>query len=1470
MCNKNSLTSLNDYAIDNKHTTSERGFTIYEVPVRLNIVKTKSDASLSKTKSDTTALAEEIYIPPLDVLNVRVLGLRLPDENPKKFAIKAVFYDQLLISSFITSVGHRDNAKGRTLAKGTMNYDPSDYEKMCTFADNPLTIKIQSLENIEMQILYDNTESQSGSLDEEAKLKTRPKLDIFCCNIDILSIFIGTNRLYLRQRMQPMIKPPASQAKSWDNLPLLTLEITAYRNPANLKHHKLLKEANFMKLTLIGCYNMHIPYDDEFVYTAATKMPIHNEQNCSLYTFNQGYRIPRRSNNMSFNTHWESLRLGDEHFTEGDEKFSAKLNDFQNEENLDLEYYVDRAPEFYKAIWKSFHKTLLLKSTEKWLSYHLRRYKWPFELHLYGDNNCGYSFVGFLDLFRLLYPGETTARIAVPLHWVNSELILEKCGCEFLLPSNEKSPSSYVTVQKSSKATTESIQTSTNTSTSKTIGPRPTGSDENPSFLLIEVKLARPFKEAVIPPLIPQSDINDMLSAFETIPSKRESSGRGQTDSNWLSTVRSANTSLRRVPYFGITDICLINRQLGGTRTRLEILTSFWQEAAIYVNNNFVLDNFLDSNDTFEEMTLMAHACLMRMTTDYLMNKGFQQEIDPTLRAARHARQLKDANHAADLYHQTVVKAPRDADLWRELSTCMKDIDVDAANVCINKSIILNPRHPLSLLSKGCMIFDSDPDAAEPFFVSLLSLYPFWTVLWVAASAYYWHRELFHMSTEIMCYVKKMHAEGLAAELPYPRAWEKELGDWWDQTPLLPGTSRYYDAADLLLRIRAISLAEVCLARALTEIGESPVYYHLLGLCTRLRKDVDTTLCHLHSAVEKFGDIFYLRSLEGECYHRKKDFPKSKISFEKAGGCLGAYSILLSLPRREAHRIRAMLTDLIRRQPSAYAWLALADDWMMRSVVGEGGDAGATDEQATAISCGIACAVQALKLDRQAGRAWALLANTVKPSARRLHCENMATFEPGPPPSWSGTFYATNGNIRCNQILQVLNIAVGREDCLVVNIFTPQRKNSHDLIPVMVFIHGGGFQYGSNTILLYDAQYLAQKNIIVVTINYRLGLFGFLCLNKTEAPGNMGLRDQVAALQWINGNIESFGGDPHSVTLVGESAGALSVQYLVMSELTKGLFKRCIMESGSILVPVGFDENPIDSARAFTSRLGYNTTDVDEILDILQNADAFELTMATLVNVKNDIRKPYTFPPCAEDPKTSPKPFLTTSPRELLRRFKVDPNLNLVMGFNNKEGLMFAGKFDSDSLRDIDHHLNKILPSNLIFKNKGDRARVIRDIKEIYFANTGANYNGLINYLSDSIIIYPSIEVIEHFLKGNATVYNYVFMYDSLRNLNKFISGLPFTPGANHGDELFYIFDPLPLKLLPFLENDRRVVEFMTNAWTNFTKTGIPSAPGVEWLKSEKNNLRFLSIGNDRHMTSIPYKERMQLWKNIYQKYGSY
>ncbi|KAL0881016.1 hypothetical protein ABMA27_002158 [Loxostege sticticalis] len=948
--------------------------------------KNRSEASLLSTRSDIQ-VKEEIYVPPMDVFTVKVLCLQVTDEVPKHYAIKVTFFDQLLLTGLVKTVSTRSATGRRTLAKGTMNYDPSDYEKMCLFADCPLVVNVQPLQSIETNLSTQgfsprpsNESNRSGSTVKVVK----PIVDISCCNVDILPVFIGKDKMLVQKRMQPMIKPTLLHTKSWDNLPLLTLELSVDRNEKNERHHKVLKRANYWKVTLLAAYNMQIPNENDYIYTAASKTVLSNETNTGIVTYNQGYRVPKRFDLLSFYPKWESLRVGDDIFTKGEEKFFCDLESIVNTDDIDLKYYMSNSLSNRAIVWGSFHRTLMLDQ-DTWLSEHIRRNCWPFEVHMYGEQN-GLSFMAFLNLFHLLYPGENKVRVAVPLHWVSAQTMLEKCGCDLLLTPNDNMASTTGSTPKAKQL--DSAPTST--STEMGISLRPTGADDNCAFIVVEVKLARPLKKSVIPTPITSAEINDMLHEMELGPTKRECTGRGQLDRDWQSTVRAAESSLRKVPHYGMTEFCAFNRQLSETRTRVELMTSCCLDAAIYVNNNFVVQEFLRMDETFEEMLMMSHACLTRIACSTLVGNLSRQEINPTLRAARNARHMQDICHARELYLQLAVQRPRSANTWRELSTCLRDFDRDWANVCINKSIVLDPRHPLSLVAKGSILYEDDPEAAEPFFVALLALHPFWLTGWVIANAYYIKRELFHMADQVMEYLRKTHAEGLAEDIGIPRAWECELGDWWDHTPLLPGTNPYFDATDLLLRLRAFNLAEVCVSRAIAEAGESAASFHMVALSCRLRGRIDDALCHLQQAIEKYGDISYLRALQAECLHKKKDTASAMAAFEKAGSCLSAYSILLSMPSWETQRARSLLLDLLRRQPSAYAWVALAEDWMQRAAMGEAGDADLTDEQTAAKTCAAACAVQALKCDRQAGRAWALLSKLVVPSARRLHCINMA------------------------------------------------------------------------------------------------------------------------------------------------------------------------------------------------------------------------------------------------------------------------------------------------------------------------------------------------------------------------------------------------------------------------------------------------------------------------------------------------
>ena len=165
--------------------------------------------------------------------------------------------------------------------------------------------------------------------------------------------------------------------------------------------------------------------------------------------------------------------------------------------------------------------------------------------------------------------------------------------------------------------------------------------------------------------------------------------------------------------------------------------------------------------------------------------------------------------------------------------------------------------------------------------------------------------------------------------------------------------------------------------------------------------------------------------------------------------------------------------------------------------------------------------------------------------------------------SWPGDIYnATKLGNSCIQFenMFVENTTRESEDCLFLNVFKPV-TNNEKLLPVMVYIHGGGFQLGSIFFSLSDASFLASYGeVIVVSINYRLGPFGFLYGGNSDAPGNVGFHDQLLGLKWVQENIENFGGDPNKVTIFGESAGSISVSALVQSPLAKNLFIRAIMQ----------------------------------------------------------------------------------------------------------------------------------------------------------------------------------------------------------------------------------------------------------------------------------------------------------------------
>lgn len=400
---------------------------------------------------------------------------------------------------------------------------------------------------------------------------------------------------------------------------------------------------------------------------------------------------------------------------------------------------------------------------------------------------------------------------------------------------------------------------------------------------------------------------------------------------------------------------------------------------------------------------------------------------------------------------------------------------------------------------------------------------------------------------------------------------------------------------------------------------------------------------------------------------------------------------------------------------------------------------------------------------------------------------------------------------------------IGQENCLVANIFTPFDNNiKKQSLPVMIFIHGGGYYWGSNSNLIYNPKHLVQKGVIVVTINYRLGAFGFLCLNTYTAPGNVGLKDQIMAIKWVKSNIEAFGGNPNDLTVFGESAGSASIHYLIVSGAYNGLFNKAILESSSILSPILFNGDPTASAYIVASRLGLQSNSIDDVVAVFENASANDIVKASHMDAKNNALSPYLFGPCVEN-KDFNNSLITENPLDLLKSSTYKEDLTIILGYNNKEGMMYAGKYDKEGLSKLNETFFQVLPRNIKFKNIKERNILADYVKKYYFENNGfinINYSKLIDYFSDSLMIYSSVKSAYNFILNNVTLYNYYFKYSSSRNLNKFASGFPLEKGANHADELFYLFEPAPYKILPSTPSDLKMIDTLTSLWTNFAKHG--------------------------------------------------
>nr|BAR64787.1 carboxylesterase [Ostrinia furnacalis] len=479
---------------------------------------------------------------------------------------------------------------------------------------------------------------------------------------------------------------------------------------------------------------------------------------------------------------------------------------------------------------------------------------------------------------------------------------------------------------------------------------------------------------------------------------------------------------------------------------------------------------------------------------------------------------------------------------------------------------------------------------------------------------------------------------------------------------------------------------------------------------------------------------------------------------------------------------------------------------------------------------------------------------------------------PLPPPKWEGILDAINENTWCTQRVGKSSITVGQPDCLKLNINAPANAKPGDRLPVMVFIHGGCFFEGMGTPFVYGGDFFTEHGVIYVGINYRLSVEGFLCLGIKEAPGNAGLKDQVAALRWIKENIREFGGDPDNVTLFGESAGAVSISFLLLSMSARGLFSKVILQSGSALSPWGLQHDPIKTASNIAREFGQNSTDPEEIYETLSKRSPDELINAIKYSErKNWITAETLFVPCIEETLPGVEPIITEFPTTLIKTGNYT-KVPMIIGFNDNEGIFFVGKDYGTSLKKVD--TAETLQPDLVFPSAEAKNSTVERIEKHYFSSGKDELiMDMVDLYSDVHFKYPSVLVSELYSKtSDQPVFYYLFKYSGLINVGKTLVYFIGAEGASHADELLYMFRPHALPMVAAQTFEGLMMERLTTLWTNFAKYSNPTPRTsrllpIKWRPSRESIPRALVIDYEFSTAPMWHEQTMRLWNDIYSQF---
>lgn len=415
----------------------------------------------------------------------------------------------------------------------------------------------------------------------------------------------------------------------------------------------------------------------------------------------------------------------------------------------------------------------------------------------------------------------------------------------------------------------------------------------------------------------------------------------------------------------------------------------------------------------------------------------------------------------------------------------------------------------------------------------------------------------------------------------------------------------------------------------------------------------------------------------------------------------------------------------------------------------------------------------------------------------------------------------------------------GSEDCLYLNVWSPSGAAPKSK-PVMVFIHGGGYVYGSKNWPLYNGVKLSSKgDVIVVTINYRLGALGFLVhpalRDKEGYVGNYAMHDQIAALKWVKKNIMNFGGDPNNVTVFGESAGGISVGMLLASSMTKDLFQKAIIESGPISLFYDTEEHLAKQGESIAKILGCDDPATAAECLRAMPAERFLQDIPVNVNPVSDYETGLKF---MFEPSVDGK-FLKDAPEKLFASGDFLTYVPVIIGTNADEASYFTINAKIDSPEDL----------AATFKQNAEAASKFLgiNIDPVEFAskypasdykNTKAIYNAIVR---DVAFTCPSRYVAKLISKYQPNTYVYLFAKAPQE------SGMLGDWGAFHGVELAFVYGNFEFMGIKFASKANTAVSDKVIAyWSNFTRLGSPDAKGLpEWRAFNAAENNYLLINKE-------------------------